>query len=143
MTFFQTGNDILDIILMIMFLVLVTYPIIGGFSWFIGVLCYTFLFKYKQTEWDDIPVEVEPFITIMVPAHNEEIVIENTIEYLMTKLNYKHYEVLVTDDGSTDSTPEILARLQKNIPGYESFELKRTRGKHMLSILVWGLQKGN
>ncbi|MGL9777053.1 glycosyl transferase [Enterococcus sp. DIV0182] len=86
MTFFQTGNDILDIILMIMFLVLVTYPIIGGFSWFIGVLCYTFLFKYKQTEWDDIPVEVEPFITIMVPAHNEEIVIENTIEYLMTKL---------------------------------------------------------
>ncbi len=32
MTFFQTGNDILDIILMIMFLVLVTYPIIGGFS---------------------------------------------------------------------------------------------------------------
>lgn len=115
MTFFQTGNDILDIILMIMFLVLVTYPIIGGFSWFIGVLCYTFLFKYKQTEWDDIPVEVEPFITIMVPAHNEEIVIENTIEYLMTKLNYKHYEVLVTDDGSTDSTPEILARLQKKI----------------------------
>ena len=35
---------------------------------------------------------------------------------LMTKINYEHYEVLVTDDGSTDSTPEILARLQKKYP---------------------------
>jgi len=115
-TFFQTGNNVLDIIFTLMFLVLITYPIIGGFSWFIGVLCYSLLFKYRQKEWDDIPSEIEPFITIMVPAHNEEIVIENTIEYLMTKINYDHYEVLVTDDGSTDSTPEILSELQKKIP---------------------------
>lgn len=38
----------------------------------------------------------------MVPAHNEEIVIEDTLNYLMTKINYENYEVLVTDDGSTD-----------------------------------------
>ncbi len=142
MTFFQTGNDILDIILMIMFLVLVTYPIIGGFSWFIGVLCYTFLFKYKQTEWDDIPVEVEPFITIMVPAHNEEIVIENTIEYLMTKLNYKHYEVLVTDDGSTDSTPEILARLQKKYSKLRVIRIEKNKGKAHAFNIGMGFAKG-
>ncbi|WP_242589944.1 hypothetical protein [Enterococcus sp. DIV0660C] len=44
MTFFQTGNHVFDTLLTIIFLFLVTYPIIGGFSWFIGVLCYTFFF---------------------------------------------------------------------------------------------------
>ncbi|PCS17839.1 hypothetical protein RU91_GL001603 [Lactococcus lactis subsp. lactis] len=71
------------------------------------------MFKYKQKNWDDIPVEVEPFVTIMLPAHNEEIVIEDTLNYLMTKINYENYEVLVTDDGSTDRTPEILKELQE------------------------------
>ena len=86
-SFVQTGNGIVDFILTLIFLVLITYPILGGFAWFIGVLGYSFLFKYKQKNWDDIPVEVEPFVTIMVPAHNEEIVIEDTLNYLMTKIN--------------------------------------------------------
>ena len=94
----HTGNLFLDTCLSIMYF----------FVWFIGVWCYVFLYKHKQKEWVDVPLSVEPFITIMVPAHNEEIVIEDTIEYLMTKLNYHNYEVLVTDDGSTDQTPEIL-----------------------------------
>ncbi|MBU5582884.1 glycosyltransferase, partial [Enterococcus sp. S181_ASV_20] len=112
-----------------------TYPIIGGFSWFIGVFCYTFLFKYRQKDWHEIPSEIEPFITIMVPAHNEEIVIENTIEYLMTKINYEHYEVLVTDDGSTDSTPEILARLQKKYPKLRVIRIEKNKGKaHAFNI---------
>ncbi len=46
-SFFQTGNGIVDLILTIMFLILVTYPILGSFAWFIGVLCYSFLFKYN------------------------------------------------------------------------------------------------
>ncbi|ELA89491.1 glycosyl transferase [Enterococcus sp. AZ166] len=104
----HTGNLFLDTCLSIMYFFLVSYPILGGFVWFIGVWCYVFLYKHKQKEWVDVPLSVEPFITIMVPAHNEEIVIEDTIEYLMTKLNYHNYEVLVTDDGSTDQTPEIL-----------------------------------
>lgn len=43
-TFFHTGNYIVDVIFTLMFLVLITYPIIGGFSWFIGVfLLYFFV----------------------------------------------------------------------------------------------------
>jgi poly-beta-1,6-N-acetyl-D-glucosamine synthase len=97
--------------------------------------CYVFLYKHKQKEWVDVPLSVEPFITIMVPAHNEEIVIEDTIEYLMTKLNYHNYEVLVTDDGSTDQTPEILARLMKNTLIFVWFRIEKNKGKaHAFNI---------
>lgn len=49
----------------------------------------------------------------MIPAHNDEVVIQSTLEYLLTQLNYHNYEVLVMDDGSTDSTPDILQAMQQ------------------------------
>lgn len=108
---------------------LLLYPIIGAFAWFIGVLCFLFIFQHKQDDWTDIPIEVEPMITIMVPAHNEEIAIEHTIEYLMTKINYENYEVLVTDDGSTDDTPIILERLQKKYTRLRVIHIEKNKGK--------------
>ncbi|MCK6146955.1 glycosyltransferase family 2 protein [Enterococcus hirae] len=125
----HTGNELLDFVATIIYFILVSYPILGSFAWFIGVLCYSFLFKYKHIDWVEIPTEVEPFITIMVPAHNEEVVIEDTIDYLMTKINYGNYEVLVTDDGSTDETPAILARLQKKYPKLRVIRIDKNKGK--------------
>ncbi|ENZ9221216.1 glycosyltransferase [Enterococcus hirae] len=125
----HTGNELLDFVATIIYFILVSYPILGSFAWFIGVLCYSFLFKYKHIDWAEIPTEVEPFITIMVPAHNEEVVIEDTIDYLMTKINYGNYEVLVTDDGSTDETRAILARLQKKYPKLRVIRIDKNKGK--------------
>lgn len=125
----HTGNEGLDFVATIIYFILVSYPILGSFAWFIGVLCYSFLFKYKHIDWVEIPTEVEPFITIMVPAHNEEVVIEDTVDYLMTKINYGNYEVLVTDDGSTDETPAILARLQKKYPKLRVIRIDKNKGK--------------
>lgn len=125
----HTGNELLDFVATIIYFILVSYPILGSFAWFIGVLCYSFLFKYKHIDWAEIPTEVEPFITIMVPAHNEEVVIEDTIDYLMTKINYGNYEVLVTDDGSTDETPAILARLPKKYPKLRVIRIDKNKGK--------------
>lgn len=119
----------LDIFIMVIFLILMTYPILGAFSWFVGVLCHQFLFKYKQREWVPIPTEIEPMITIMIPAHNEEVVIYNTIEYLMTKINYTNYEVLVTDDGSTDKTPEILKELMEKYSTLRVLRIEKNKGK--------------
>lgn len=142
MTIIQTGNHIFDTITAVIFLILIIYPIIGAFSWFIGILCYKLLFKYKQRNWYDIPVEIEPFITIMVPAHNEEIVIEKTIRYLLTKINYKNYEVLVLDDGSTDSTPEILSRLQKEFANLRVLRIEKNKGKAHAFNIGLGFAKG-
>lgn len=51
-----------------------------------------------------VPVEAErPGIALIVPAHNEELVIGGTLEAL-TRLEYEPYCVLVVNDGSTDET---------------------------------------
>lgn len=132
---FDTGFPWLDTFLTVVLMILFTYPILGGFAWFIGVICNRFLFRYRQLEWIPIPEEIEPMITIMVPAHNEEIVIEDTIHYLMNNLNYSNYEVLVTDDGSTDQTPVILDRLMEQYPNLRVLRIEKIKEKPMPLIL--------
>lgn len=50
-------------------------------------------------------IDYSPFIALIVPAHNEELVIDETLESL-TRLSYEDYVVLVMNDGSTDSTAQ-------------------------------------
>ena len=62
------------------------------------------------------PVEDEdaPFVSIMVPAHNEGIVIVRTVEALLN-FNYPQdrYEIIVINDNSSDNSAELLANVQK------------------------------
>lgn len=45
-------------------------------------------------------------VSVIVPAHNESVTIEATIRSLLA-LDYKVYEIIVVDDGSTDSTAKV------------------------------------
>ena len=42
-------------------------------------------------------------VTVIVPAHNEEVTIVSTVRSLLC-LDYKLYEIVIVDDGSTDDT---------------------------------------
>jgi len=53
----------------------------------------------------------EPLVTILVPAYNEEAVIEGAIRSLL-ELDYPAYDILVIDDGSTDGTYGRAAELE-------------------------------
>jgi len=122
-------------IIKIIFIILSLYPIIGAMCWIIGALCYKFLYKHEIKEFQKLEEKEEPFITIMVPAHNEEVMIEQTLQYLMDELNYVNYEVLVIDDGSTDETPEILARLMKRYENLRVVRIEKNKGKaHAFNI---------
>ena len=46
-------------------------------------------------------------VSILVPAHNEEVTIEATVKSLLA-LDYKLYEIIVVDDGSTDDTTRVM-----------------------------------
>ena len=46
-------------------------------------------------------------VSIIVPAHNEGVTIETTVRSLLA-LDYRLYEIIVVDDGSTDDTAEVV-----------------------------------
>ena len=119
----------------VLFLILVSYPILGGLAWFVGGLCYKYVFKNKKRDFTILDSREQPFITIMVPAHNEEVTIEETISYLLNELNYTNYEVLVIDDCSTDNTPKILQKLQQQSKRLRVIRLAENKGKaHAFNI---------
>ena len=65
----------------------------------------------------EIPINKKPFISIILPCYNEEVILEvntNTIiNYLETNTKYK-WEIVIVDDGSTDKTGEIADNLENN-----------------------------
>lgn len=117
--------------------ILTLYPIIGAIAWTIGGIFYRTVYvgKILDRDFKKIRVEKEPMITIMIPCHNEEMVIEDTIDYLMNDLEYHNYEVLVCDDGSTDTTPEILSRLSVKYEKLRVLRVNKNKGKaHAFNI---------
>lgn len=52
-----------------------------------------------------------PLVSIMIPAHNEETVIANTVTSML-RLDYPRFEVIVIDDHSSDRTSEIVRGFQ-------------------------------
>ena len=58
-----------------------------------------------------------PFLSVLIPAYNEGLVIEKTVLSL-AKQDYDQdsYEIIVVNDGSTDNTGDIVKELQKKIP---------------------------
>ncbi len=52
----------------------------------------------------------KPFISIMIPAHNEESVITYTVENIR-KSDYPNYEIILIDDRSDDNTYSVIRDL--------------------------------
>jgi chlorobactene glucosyltransferase len=61
------------------------------------------------------PLPACPFVSVCVPARNEERDIEACLTSLLNQ-NYPHFEVIVVDDNSTDNTPHIIQALQERYP---------------------------
>lgn len=83
-----------------------------------------------------------PSISILIPAHNEELVIEKTIrtilgsEYPLSKI-----ELIVLNDGSTDETQSILNRLAKEFSCLKPIHIpKGEGGKGKAAVLNRGIK---
>lgn len=57
----------------------------------------------------------KPFITVMIPAHNEESVITQTVENILS-IDYENFEVIVIDDRSEDNTAGVIKQLEDKYP---------------------------
>lgn len=71
-------------------------------------------YKHRQRKQRKHPIEKNydytPYVTIMIPCHNEADVIEKTIENI-SAIEYPLYEIIVIDDRSTDNTAEVLEQV--------------------------------
>src|SRR5260221_14656226 len=64
-----------------------------------------------------------PFVSVLVPARNEEVNIKNILVSLLEQ-DYPNYEVIVLNDNSEDKTGEIITSVKNTSP-----KLKIINGK--------------
>jgi cellulose synthase/poly-beta-1,6-N-acetylglucosamine synthase-like glycosyltransferase len=84
-----------------------------------------------------------PRVCVLIPAHNEETVIERTLDatlrfdYPMEKL-----QILVINDGSSDRTGEIVKEVARNHPQVTYYEVPKNEGGRGKSrVLNLGLKQ--
>lgn len=85
----------------------------------IGMIIYAFymhmatLHKRRQLKKNPhvINGDYKPFVTVMIPSHNEEGVIEKTVENILA-MDYEKFEVIVIDDRSDDNTASVVKGLE-------------------------------
>lgn len=79
----------------------------------------------------------QPFLSVVIPAYNEESRIRHTLEQVCSYLSSQDFawQVVVSDDGSVDATSRIVSSLADVIPQVRLLTLEH-RGKG------WAVQQG-
>lgn len=80
---------------------------------------------------DQLPSTETPTISVVVPAYNEEKRLGDTLPviYAYLKEHFAHFELLVVDDGSTDSTAAIVQEFAKQHTETRLISYQPNRGK--------------
>lgn len=109
-----------------------------------SALAYRWTHYYLSLYPDKMPERKEKYgISVIMPCYNAEKYIEETLESVLAQ-TFKDFEIILIDDGSTDSTKEIIdkyAERYNNITayhqenhgqGYErNFGVKKAQGKYI------------
>ncbi|CAL2077271.1 glycosyltransferase [Tenacibaculum dicentrarchi] len=66
-------------------------------------------------------------VSIITPSYNSEKFISETIEGILNQ-SYTNWELLITDDGSTDKTIDIVKEYQKKTDRIKLFQLEENGG---------------
>jgi hyaluronan synthase len=112
------------------FIITIVDPWVGIYSFLTTfvLLCVLVLsyFKYKDPYLNakNIDISNGPLVSIVVPAKNEEKNIRNCVQSCLNQ-TYRNKEIIVVNDGSSDSTGEILDEIRKE---------NRTENFHILHL---------
>jgi cellulose synthase/poly-beta-1,6-N-acetylglucosamine synthase-like glycosyltransferase/peptidoglycan/xylan/chitin deacetylase (PgdA/CDA1 family) len=88
----------------------------------------------RSTRWSRGGDAYAPFVTVVVPAYNEAVVIERTVRSLADS-DYPRFEVIVVDDGSVDQTAQIVESL-----GLDRVRVVRQQNAGKSAALNTGIQ---
>lgn len=73
----------------------------------------------------------QPFLSVIIPAYNEAERLPKTltaIDAFLSQASYS-YEIIVSDDGSKDATPDVVNRMAKTIRHLRLLRFDVNRGK--------------
>ena len=90
-------------IVLLLFLLATAYQL-----WFWGYVVR----KMERFKDPEIPKNDSPSVSIIICARNEAENLKKTLPRFLTQ-NYRSYEVIVVNDGSTDNTQKVLLDIQK------------------------------
>jgi cellulose synthase/poly-beta-1,6-N-acetylglucosamine synthase-like glycosyltransferase len=80
-----------------------------------GFLCYL---KHAQKNRSFVSAADLPFVSVLIPAHNEAKVIRKTLEAILgSDYDKAKYEIIVINDNSSDNSAEILEEIKNDHPG--------------------------
>ena len=79
-----------------------------------------------------------PYLSVIIPAFNEESIIRTTLENVLEYLTAQkfHYEVIVVNDGSSDSTANIVSEFTSLNSKVKLYNIEENTGKG------WAVKKG-
>ncbi len=75
-------------------------------------------------------------LSVILPAHNEEASITESIKSILSSDYPKEKEIIVVDDGSTDNTYELVKKLQEKHPEIRLFRIKHSGKANALNFGV-------
>lgn len=82
---------------------------------FVYAIYMQIAFKHQKRKLKKNPKEInhtyKPFVSIMIPSHNEQEVIAKTVENIL-ELDYPNFEIIVIDDRSDDNTGKVIKELE-------------------------------
>lgn len=102
--------------------------------------CYSkdYVFKYQEAIYD---------ATVIIPCYNVEKYVAECMESILKQKTSYNIEIIAIDDGSTDSTAEILRRYStkiknfriitqcnKGLSGARNTGIREARGKYLIFI---------
>lgn len=80
-----------------------------------GFLCYL---DHARKKRPLVSAADLPFVSVMIPAHNEAKVIGKTLEAILeSDYDKDKYEIIVINDNSSDNSAQILAKIKEEHPG--------------------------
>jgi biofilm PGA synthesis N-glycosyltransferase PgaC len=113
------------------------YPLFMAYVWMVGATFYYFRYERPPKGHRELPhsgletppvLAEYPLVTMVVPCYNEGPEIEDTVEYLLAS-TYPNFDILLVDDGSSDETGEVLARLAAQHLQVRVIFLAKNQGK--------------
>jgi cellulose synthase/poly-beta-1,6-N-acetylglucosamine synthase-like glycosyltransferase len=104
-TFYHVINVILDVI--------IVYAFVSNFNYFVLMSLGFFVLRAQRSTEGSVERDplfksrLMPPISIIAPAHNEELSIVQSTRSML-QLEYPEHEVIIVNDGSTDRTLQLL-----------------------------------